>query len=174
MRIRCKVDTLVTAWVRVGIHCDGNPDNLSQFISRPIAAQICRIAALRWELVELVKEGPRAGLPEDPQLQERYVGWLKERYGITVAADAGPAAEAAPLATNPAGGSGEPSPDAPPAGGDSESDTEEGEGSEETAKEPPPAADEKTAPIAGAAAPPQPKQQSRRERRAGGHAAGAG
>ena len=81
VRLRRLIGGRSTGWVRPGVHCDGNPDNLSQPMARARANPITRVAPRLWAIVEL----DPAGLPVDEPVRATYVAWLKERYGIEAA-----------------------------------------------------------------------------------------
>ncbi len=153
VRMRCLVDTRLTSWVRPGIHCDGNPDNLSYFVSRRLAAPIAKMAPMKWAVVEIDLTGPGAGLPKDPELRRRYVGWLRDRYVISVSEEAARPQEESRAAPELAKAAEQPEP----------------EGDGEQADESPPTAST----IATAQPPSQKPRQTRAERRAAAQA-GAG
>lgn len=86
-------------WVRPGVHCDGNPENLSQPMPRARATLVARVAPRMWEVVEIDAHA----LPIDPELRERFIAWLADRYSVQVPVELRAAPAAAQEASEPLG-----------------------------------------------------------------------
>jgi len=159
-------------WVRPGVHCDGNPENLSQPMPRARAALVARVAPRLWHVVDIDAHG----LPIDPELRERFIAWLASRYSVQVPDElrAAPTAEMPgeashdEAAASDEGTGGEPAGAAPPAAPADVPPANEGEGTSETtaASDATVIATPPTDPVSAAASPPAANKDAGRSKAA--------